>query len=177
MKKAILLLASLSLLSCHIQGLTNDYTKLTPEEKKLIVELTDFETTKHDYIYKINGGQLKQELQKYPKSMVYIFKNGCTSNLCKPLMIYENYAKEHGYKLFLVMNGYANLNETLEQPYSSTLFAINNDYYQKKYRATYTRYFENELSNKPINEKNKEYLGNLYFFEKDALVKIEKELP
>jgi hypothetical protein len=92
-------------------------------------------------------------------------------------MIYENYAKEHGLKLFLVMNGYANLNETLEQPYSSTLFSIDNDYYKTNMRNTYIRYFENEISNKPLLEKSKEYLGNLFFFERDQLLKIEHDLP
>jgi hypothetical protein len=28
-----------------------------------------------------------------------------------------------------------------------------------------------------MNEESKEYLGNLYFFEKDTLVKVVKELP
>jgi hypothetical protein len=94
MKKMLsLTFAALALLSCKIQGLTNDFNKLTPEQKKLIVILDEFNTTKPDFIYKINGKQLQQELLKHPKSLVYIFKNGCTSKLCKPLMIYENYAK------------------------------------------------------------------------------------
>jgi hypothetical protein len=178
MKKMLFLtFVTLSMLSCRIQGLTNDYNKLNPEQKKLIVALENFSDTKPNLIYKISGKQLQQELSKHPKSLVYIFKNGCTSKLCKPLMIYENYAKEHGLKLFLVMNGYANLNETLEQPYSSTLYSIDNDYYNSNMRNTYIRYFENEISNKPLKEKSKEYLGNLFFFERDQLLKIEHDLP
>ena len=76
MKKMLsLTFAALALLSCKIQGLTNDFNKLTPEQKKLIVILDEFNTTKPDYIYKINGKQLQQELLKHPKSLVYIFKN------------------------------------------------------------------------------------------------------
>lgn len=114
-------------ISCSIQGITNDYGKLSIEHKKRIVELVDFNITNSEYIYKLSGLQLKEELKKHPRSLVYLFKNGCASKLCKPLMVYENYAKQNGYKLFLVMNGYANLSETLIQPYTSTLFSINND--------------------------------------------------
>ena len=180
MKKAVVsAFASIIIMSCSISidGVTNDYSKLTPEQKNLIVELNDFESIKPGLIYKINGIQLKQELKKYPKSIVYVYKNGCTSKACKPLMVFENYAKEHNYKLFFVMNGYANLDKTLEQPYSSILFSINNDYYKSNNRNSYMRYFENEISNKPINEESKEYLGNLFFFEKDTLVKVVNELP
>ena len=89
MRKILLLtFTTLTLLSCKIQGLTNDYNKLTPEQKKLIVALENFSDTKPNLIYKISGKQLQQELSKHPKSLVYIFKNGCTSKLCKPLMIY-----------------------------------------------------------------------------------------
>ena len=165
------------MLSCRIEGITNDYGKLTIDQKKQIVELISFDDLKSNLIYKINGTQLKDELKKHPKSLVYIFKNGCTSKMCKPIMIYENYAKANGYKLFLVMNGYANLSETLNQPYSSILFSINNEYYKSNYRNTYLSYFENDISNKPLEYKSKEYLGNLFFFENDNLVKILLELP
>ncbi|MEP7197102.1 MAG: hypothetical protein ABI851_11340 [Saprospiraceae bacterium] len=167
----------LTITSCKIQGLTNDYSKLNDDQKKKITQLTSFEKLDNEQIYKINGSQLNEELKKYPKSIVYIFKNGCTSKLCKPLFVYENYAKENGYKLFLVMNGYAHLNETLEQHVSTTLFSIDNEYYKSNYRSTYMRYFENELSSKPIDTKVKEFLGNIYFFKSNQLEKIIKELP
>ena len=75
------------------------------------------------------------------------------------------------------MNGYASLNETLNQPISSTLFSINNEYYKSKYRNNYTRYFENEMLNKPLNTKEGEYLGNIYFFKLQNLEKTLNDLP
>ena len=167
----------ITMVSCRIEGLTNDYGKLTLEQKNKIIALKSFDSIKPNFIYKITGSQLKEELKKYPKSIVYIFTNGCTSNFCKPIKIYENYAKEHNYKLFLIMNGYASLDETLNQPYESTLFSIDNDYYNSNIRNNYARYFENDILNKPIKEKTKEYLGNIYFFEKEQLVKVVNELP
>jgi hypothetical protein len=178
MKKILLFVAiSCLMFSWKIQGLTNDYDKLNETQKKILVDLVDFKDLKSENIYKITGNQLKQELANHPKSLVYIFKNGCSSKLCKPMRVYENYANDNGYKLFLVMNGYANLQETLDQPYSSILFSINNDFYNSNYRNTYMQYFENEISEKPKKEKSKEYLGNLFFFEKDKLVQILHELP
>ncbi len=68
------------LASCSIQGLTNDYGKLSKKEKQTIVPLESFNNLSVDKIYKINGRQLRVELAKHEKSLVYIFKNGCTSD-------------------------------------------------------------------------------------------------
>jgi hypothetical protein len=178
MKKIILFLfITLIVTSCRVQGLTNDLGKLNEDEKMKIIELSSFDNLDNKFIYKINGLQLNEELKKHPKSIVYIFKNGCTSKQCYPLFTYENYAKNNGYKLFLVMDGYADLYETLEQPFTSILFSINNEYYNSKYRITYSRYFENEITNKPREEKRKDYLGNIYFFKFNNLEKIVNDLP
>lgn len=180
MKKSILTLTfAIVSLSCSIQGLTNDYSKLNDNEKAKIVALENFDNLNSEHVYKINATQLKTELSKHPKSLVYIFKNGCTSELCKPMFVYENFANKNGYKLFLVMNGYANLNETLEQRinFKSPLFSIDNDFYNSKYRNAYMRYFENDLQGKPIDTAEGKYLGNLFFFKGNQLEKIERELP
>ncbi len=175
----ITIVISVFLLSCKISGLTNDYSKLTEENKSRIVTLESFGDYNTERIYKISGKQLRSEIAKYEKSLVYVFKNGCTSDLCKPMFVYENYAKQNGYELFLVMEGYGNLDDTLGQRnnFTSQLFSINTDLYDSKYRAVYSKMFENELLNKPLNYKEKEYLGNLFFFEGNRLDKVLKELP
>ena len=170
---------SLLLISCKITGLTNDYSKLTEDDKAKIVTLESFENLDETKIYKISGKQLRTELAKHEKSIVYIFKNGCTSDLCKPMQVYENYAKQNGYQLFLVMDGYGNLDDTVGQRnnFTSSLFSINTDLYDSRYRATYSRRFENELLKKDINYKSNEYLGSLLFFEGNRLDKIVRDLP
>ncbi len=75
------------------------------------------------------------------------------------------------------MNGFANLDATLKQEVINVLFVMDNNYYNEKLNYKYTRYFENDLKNRPINEKNREYYGSLYFFQGDSLVQILKELP
>lgn len=173
------LVISVLLSSCKISGLTNDYSKLTEENKNRIVTFESFVDYNSERIYEISGKQLRSEIAKHEKSLVYIFKNGCTSDLCKPMFVYENYAKQNGYELFLVMEGYGNLDDTLGQRnnFTSQLFSINTDLYKSKYRAVYSRMFENELLNKDLNYKSKEYLGNLFFFEGNRLDKITIDLP
>ncbi|MFL9835584.1 hypothetical protein [Chryseobacterium terrae] len=179
MKIILSILLCFSLASCTVYGVTNDYKKLSNEQKNTIVPLEDFEKTEQNYVYKINGQQLKTELSKHPKSVVYIFTNGCKSAYCLPMSNYERFAKENGYKLFLVMEGYGELQQTTKQRsevFTEPLFSIDNDHYNSWYSIRFHRLFENEL--RGIAKKSKpEWEGNLYFFKYDKLEKITRELP
>lgn len=172
----ILALSVASISSCRIRGLTNDYQFLTEEQKKRIVPLTDFKERNEDLIFKINGSQLNTELKDHERSLVYVFKNGCTSTYCKPLSTYVDYAAKHHLKLFLVMDGYINLTETTDQYPKAQLYAIDNAHYKEEKRAKYTVYFTNDLLQKPLNEPQKKHLGNLYFFSQNKLDSIVREL-
>jgi len=178
MKKLLLFLISLlTLQACTIQGLTSDYSKLDDSHTAMITDLKDFNDSEPAKIYKINGTELNTELQKYPKALVYVFTNGCTSDFCKPLIVYDKYAKKHDMKLFLVMSGYSNLDETLNMPHPEPLYSIDNEYYGTRFRNTYTHYFENELIGKARKTKRGEYKGGLFFFNNGKLEKTLIELP
>jgi len=180
MKYTILTFFAISLLqSCVIIGLTNDFAKLNPAHKELIYPFRKIEEVEIGKIYKINALQLKEEIRKHPRSIVYIFDNGCSSPVCLPLYTYELYAQAHGYKLFLVMTGYNDLEKTLNQKIEIPLFAIDNEYYNKNFRNAYTRYFTNELLGYPINTKYKEreLRGNLFFYENGKIIDVFLELP
>lgn len=179
MKIILSILLCLSLASCTVYGVTNDYKKLSDDDKSTIVSLKNFDDTNVKYIYKINGKQLKEELKKHPKSVVYIFSNGCTSQYCLPMSNYERFAKENNYKLFLVMEGYAHLDRTIAQRsevFKEQLYSIDNDFYNSWYSVRYHRLFENEL--RGIEKKAKpEWEGGLYFFNFDTLEKVTRDLP
>lgn len=178
MKKIIILLLGITALnSCTIYGLTSDFAKLSDDQKNLISQNTDFSNLKPKNIYVINGSELKNELKNNEKSLVYIFTNGCKASSCLPMSTYESYAKENNYDLYLVMSGYGMLNETLQQKFESPLYTIDYDHYGTKYRSTAWKRLENDLRNKPRDFKAKPYEGNLFFFEKDKLVKVLAELP
>lgn len=164
--------------SCiQIQGLTNDYRNLSEEQKSLITPLDSFDNLENGKIYTLNSTQLKEELKKHPKSLVYVFTNGCTTKYCLPMNVYKSYAKANGYTLFLVMNGYADLNQTLDQEVETSYFAIDSEFYGVTSRSKYTGHFENELIGLPKETKHKNYPGNLFFFENGEFQNASMELP
>lgn len=175
MKKLLLLPLFMFGQSCAIYGLTDDYGKLSNGQKAHILP-ADFENPLPDNVYKVSGKQLRQEINKYPKALVYEFTNGCSSENCKPMAVYERFAKENGYKLFLVMNGYANIDATMAQRHSfeSPLYAIDGTVYPSVYRSKYTLLFKKDLVNDPAYEPG--YWG-LLFFENGKLVKEVDVLP
>lgn len=179
MKIILTILFSLLLTSCTVYGWSNDFKKLSGEQQNSIVTVQSFENTNSQNIYKITGNQLKEELKKHPKSLVYIFTNGCVSKYCLPMSNYERFAKDNNYKLFLVMNGYGQLEETTKQRsevFTEPLYAINNEAYNSNTRWKYSRYFENEL--RGIDRKSKpKWEGSLYFFNYDKLEKVMQDLP
>ena len=163
--------------SCFIQGVTSDYGKLDENQKAKIIQLKSFNNLKPGIIYLINASQLKDEIRKYPKTIVYIFTNGCSSSHCKPLNVYENYAKKHDYKLFLVMTGFADLDQTTDQDIITPLLAVDNKYYKSRLRNNYVRFFTNDLLDKPLKSKDSEYQGSLYFFRNGKFERILEDLP
>jgi hypothetical protein len=174
--KIFALISFFFFLSCSTIGITNDYEKLSVEQKESIIPIENFLNLNLENIYKINGSQLKNEIENHEKVLVYIFVNGCKSPMCKPFSVYENYAKKNGYKLFLVMNGYGNLDKSLIQPRQTPLLAIDGDQYNTIYRGSYERQFMNEISGKPRFPKGK-YTGDKFFFNKGKLEKLVWELP
>lgn len=160
-----------------MNGITNNYKKLSDEQKSKIKKLESFDNLDISCIYEINAKQLKEEMNKYPKSIVYVFTNNCGAETCLPLGVYESYAEKNGYKLFLIMNGYSSIYKTIVQKPESQLFSINVDYYKAKIRAKYIRYFENELMGNPKKMKSKEYYGNIFFFEYGEFKNVYRELP
>lgn len=179
MKYFLLIISLFALQACTLYGFTNDYKKLSESEKATVIPLKSFDETDSEHIYKINGVQLKSELKKHAKSMVYVFTNGCKSKYCLPMSNYEQYAKEHDYKLFLVMNGFGSVNETTKQRsevFTEPLFAIDSDFYKTNIRNRYTNIFTNDLRGLPLAAKPK-WEGDIYFFEGDKLLKITNELP
>lgn len=172
----LFLILGLILQSCAFYGLTNDYSKLNEEQKKIIKKYDNAEGLNTKYIYEISGTQLKDLLTIHKKSIVYLFANGCTSKYCLPLSVYERYAEDNDYDLFLIMNGYANLSQTLSQNISTPLYSIDAQAYDTKWNNKYVKRFENDLLGLPRDSKQP-YQGSIYFFEGDSLISIKRELP
>jgi len=125
-----------------------------------------------DYVIIIDHVQLLSMLKKHEKALVYVFVNGCTSDLCRPMYIYENWCKNNGYKLFLVMTSIRNHGKTTIQNPAEQLYVIDYEHYKR--RAI--KRFKNGLMGNDLNKKNK-YIGNLLFFENGKYVKTLNDLP
>ncbi|PCJ64088.1 MAG: hypothetical protein COA58_13965 [Bacteroidetes bacterium] len=171
MKKSIYYLSILVLISsCQIYGITNDYEKLSEDERSRVKELDSFSNTESRNIYEINGQQLKKELKNNEKSIVYIFANGCSSEYCVPLPYLENYAEENDYKLYMIMSGYAFLYTTLDQSFTSPLYSIDQEYYGTKYSSKCYRMFVNDITGKPLGDKIKAKDYASFFFFKNGIL-------
>ncbi|MDL2228197.1 hypothetical protein LJC25_03655 [Bacteroidales bacterium OttesenSCG-928-K03] len=177
-KSGLFLLSFLIMQSCiTITGVTDDYNKTTENQKKIIHYFEEDVDLVDGNIYRINAMQLKNEMAKYPKSLVYVFTNGCTASNCFPMRTYIDYAEKHDYKLFIVMNGFGNVKETLVQYAPIPYYVINSEYYGTNKREKYEVKFLSELINKELTRKEKQELGTLFIFEGEKFIRAERILP
>jgi len=125
-----------------------------------------------DCIIIIDHEQLLSMVKKHEKALVYVFVNGCTSDFCKPMYIYENWCKNNGYKLFLVMTSSYKFSKTTDQDPAEQLYVIDYEHYKRKS----LKRFENGLMGNDLDKKIK-FEGSLFFFENGKYTKTLRELP
>lgn len=157
-------------ISCAFYGITNDYNKLPERLQSKIKKTSSFSDIEKEFVYEITGKDLRQELKKHNKSLVYIYTGFCNSALCLPLTTYENYAEKYDYDLFLIMDGYAHL-KYIDTTIQS--FSINTDYYDVKNRSKYVNSFKNEL----LQTKENKFTERVFFFQNDSLTSKNDNLP
>jgi hypothetical protein len=168
------------LCSCFLsKEFTNGYNQLTEEQKSKIIPYTEAHSFEKGNIYCLSAQELLVELKKYPKSLVYVFTNGCSYKTCHPMAVYEDYAKIHNLKLFLVMNSYRSLHSTTNQAIDNPLFAIDADFYSDQKPKYYIDYFLNDLEGHPLDLPRLRGInnGNLFFYSGDHLDTTCFELP
>ncbi|RRJ89056.1 hypothetical protein EG240_12730 [Paenimyroides tangerinum] len=171
------LLFSFFLSSCiQLRGLRDDYKHLSDEEKQVILPFKNDLEPSREIAYTLNAEILLKELQKHDKAMVYVFTWGCSSDACLPLTIYENYAKQNGYKIFFVLTSYLDLGEAMKEPINEPIYIIDSNYYGHKWFRKYVTFFENEL--KGLDKKHKEnFEGNLFFYKNGKYQETRFYLP
>ncbi|MFM6993605.1 MAG: hypothetical protein ACKOWO_00655 [Sediminibacterium sp.] len=153
----------------------NAFVTLQPSVQAKIKPITIFNTEINDTIYEITADQLLVELKNHTRSLVYIFKSGCDSENCLPLISVENFAKKNNLKLFLVLSSYYDLSKTLNQKYTSQIYSINASYYgSPKNMKYFSKFLENLGYFKIEQEKSKR--GSYLFFEGATITKIETSI-
>lgn len=162
--------------SCAIHIVNGtEYDLLEPENQAKIKKLQSFESLNKDFIYKLTATQLKADLRKQPRSIVYIFKSSCQGNYCVPLRNITEYAQQQGMKPYLILVNYYQLERSLDQNPTVPLFAINAAYYQESKSKKYLKKFKNEIGYTAFCEKY-QAAGNFLFFEGDSLVEVRHSL-
>ena len=183
-KTLFLLLLPLLFVSCgsliEVNGLTNDFDKLSETQKALIMPFKSFDATEAGFVYKATASKLKSELKDCPKAMVRVFNPKCSSKSCQPLSYYQQYADDNGFFLIQVMISYAGFEEAIQQSTDKPLFVIDDAAYGSKLRPVYERYFTNELIGLPRKTKYEDVpenmTGQIYFFEFGTLKEVKTEL-
>jgi hypothetical protein len=171
----LLLLLTLFLQSCLVQGLTNDYNQLTEDQKSIIQPFTHVAELEPDKVYKVNAAQLKAAMKESPKSIVHIF-NGACPHYTTTISDFEKYAEDNGYQLFMVLIAYTDLSRSTNQHYEDPLYIIDNNFYGERVGFRYVRFFRNHLTGKPIKSKGKDLAGDFFYFEYDELIQITDSL-
>lgn len=163
----IVLFLTWSLQSCVITntpGFYNGYKKLDVNSKGNIIFIKDGDDiTKDrlniDIIYAINGKQLLYQLQLEDTSLVYFFSPNCGADACVPISNVADFCQQKGYKLFVVIEYYDNLNITkVLNPTNVPLYSVNHFYYKTAYCNKYIKLFLKDLL-----DKKGEYYGQRYF--------------
>lgn len=173
----ILITFCFCLCSCvQMRGLGDDYKYLSPFEKSLVIPFDKEKNLLKSRVYKTNATTLLDALKDYPKAFVYVYTVGCVGDACKPLTVYEEYAKKNGYKVFFVLTSYKDLDIALLEPRNTPLFVIDSDYYGNKFVRGYVDDFKNELKGKDRKAKG-EYEGGLLFYENGIYQKSHFYLP
>ena len=183
-KVLFLLAVPLLFISCgslvEVNGLTNDFDKLSETQKALVVPFESFEATEAGFVYKVTASELKSGLKDCPKAMVRVFNPKCSSNSCQPMSYYQQYADDNGIYLIQVMISYAGFEEAILQSTDKPLFVIDDAAYGSKLRPVYERYFINELLDLPRKTKYDDIpenmTGQIYFFEFGTLKEVKTEL-
>ena len=164
------------LCSCVVQfAAGNEYARLPVEEQSKIMKLSSFASVDNSFIYEINGLQLRSELAKHQKSIVYTFTSNCSSDYCVPLSVIENYAAENNYKLFLVISSYYKLELIKAQNFKNQLFGVDADYYGERKTRNYMKAFNTDLGYYNLAGSSN-YVGNILFFDRDSLVAIKRSI-
>lgn len=178
MKKILLISALLLFLlnSCHIsgsfKGLYSYYNKTKKESPDLLLKSsTDIcSLTYSSNVYIINGQNLKNCLKQEDKSMVFIWAPKCTSRVCIPLDVVQEYCTKNHITLSVVAEYYDS--ELMKKVYNikKPIFGIDTEFYQTSLTDRYLNAFMNDIAQ--TNYSNKRYL----YFEKGVLKNMIDEL-
>ena len=152
-------------------GLVSCYKKTNSANPDLIsavsdnVNLCELSISDTPKVYSINGLRLRDCLNDYNKSIVYIWQPNCSGSFCVSLELVQLFCNTNEIELFIVADYYDNKKMNIVYDIDHPIFGIDVKYYKSNFTSKYRRKFVNDLT----NIKNVE--NNMFFlFENNTLV-------
>jgi len=166
----IFIVTSILFQNCGISviGLYSDYEKLSEIDKEKIVFLNEndgiCEIKKDEKIYAITGSQLLDCIETKENVLVYIWTPYCTQPTCYPLSHVQKYCASNGLILYVIANYYDSERIFSEQEsIDLPLFSMNERYYKRKLRHSYSKKFINDLLKNEKDRKKIIWNGSFIF--------------
>lgn len=174
MKYFILFLSICSLTACiSVKGVSSGYKKLSPDEKKLIVDYAGkVENLKaSDSIYRISAKQLIEYIRLHENVIVYEYLPYCSSENCINPLEFEKYCSARNYKSCVVTSVYDGIFDL--KGLTIPILAINNDDYGTDIQIRYTRRFYDELTGTDSKERG---CGRFHYFRNGKYIRTLENL-
>jgi len=180
----VLFSCCLLLSSCIITntpGFYSGYKKLTPQQKEKVVFVdTNRHTALPQYdenkLVAITANHLHELLQKNDTSVVYVWKPHCPAPSCLPLSTVYDYCQQHRYQLYVVLEYYSDMDNTLLQISERYhVYSINYKYYKTDYCPKYVNRFVKQMVKGYKIPKSADYF-RYYFFKQDRYIGSKEKL-
>lgn len=151
-----LLLFSL-MASCRIVGLTDDYSRLSPADKKLVGYSSRRDTT-NKLILMLHGREMRERLDPNQMNVVYYYNPYCKGDRCVPLSTVQKLVGDKA-RLYVVTRILAP--HVLKQASEYRIYGMDKYYYKSKYLFKYEDRFIDELTGNTTASQDS---LNLYLF-------------
>lgn len=121
-----------------------------------------------NYVFIINGKDLKNCLKENDKSFIYIWGAKCSSKICYPLELINNHCKKNNVSLFIVAEYYDSENMSYDYELDKNILAIDTKHYNSNLTSKYLNLFLKDID----NNLNYDDIPERYlYFEKDKYIK------
>lgn len=167
----------------EIVGFVSKYKKTDREYPGLLVRTNPTESvcniTVKDtpQVYIINAKQINNCLNKYQKSIVYIWDPHCTAESCISPTLLQSYCDLENIELFVVIEYYDGAELSQYYDLKHPIFGIDTQYYKTDFTDRYRKLFEKDLCgqnnsySRMIYFENGEYMGSAEFSKSTKVTK------
>lgn len=132
------------------QGLYSYYHKTRDAApsliKKPVLPLCDLVPLDMPVVYVVNGAELKNCIQHFEKSLVYIWRPKCSSEVCIPPMNIQTFCRTRHIELFVVAEYYDFPTMNLVYPMERPVFGIDCEHYSTNLTKKYVPMFLSDLA-------------------------------